>query len=110
MNKMVPYEKLSKRKKRELDQKQRRDWGALSPVTRRSDNPKAYKRKQGVKWREDPLTPCLFFIAIPRWGRLLQRAQIFADLLQSGLHLPTVQMAVAQAEGLWQLKAAAVGD
>lgn len=44
--KFVPYEKLSKKKKREHDIRKRGDWGALSPVTRRPDNPKAYRRKK----------------------------------------------------------------
>ena len=42
--KFVPYEKLSKKEKRALDRARRGGWGALSPVTRRPDNPKAYKR------------------------------------------------------------------
>ncbi|MBR2582336.1 MAG: hypothetical protein IKD61_02965 [Oscillospiraceae bacterium] len=41
----VPYDKLSKKKKRALD-RARGGWGALSPVTRREENPKAYKRKK----------------------------------------------------------------
>ena len=42
--KFVPYEKLSKKQKRALDRARRGDWGALSPVTRRAGNPKAYNR------------------------------------------------------------------
>ena len=42
----IPYEKLSKKKKRELDRARRGSWGALSPVTRRPDDPKAYKRNR----------------------------------------------------------------
>ena len=42
--KFVPYEKLSKKEKRALDRARRGGWGALSPVTRRPENPKAYKR------------------------------------------------------------------
>ena len=34
MKKFVPYEKLSKKQKRVLDLKRRRDWGSLNPVTR----------------------------------------------------------------------------
>ena len=40
----VPYEKMSKKKKREIDRLKRRDWGGINPVTRRSENPRAYKR------------------------------------------------------------------
>ena len=54
MTKFIPYEKLSKKKKRELDLKQRTTWGSLNPVTRRPPNPKAYNRKKARKWKDDP--------------------------------------------------------
>ncbi len=44
--KFVPYGKLSKKKKRELNRARRGGWGGMSPVTRRGENPKAYKRKK----------------------------------------------------------------
>lgn len=44
MNKFIPYEKLSKKKKKEIDAKARRDWNGVSPVTRVPDPPGAYKR------------------------------------------------------------------
>jgi len=53
MEKFIPYEKLSKRKKRELNAKQRREWGGMSPITRRAENPKAYNRKKTRKWSDD---------------------------------------------------------
>ena len=46
MEKFVPYEKLSKKKQRELDLKKRRNWNGISPVTKKSENPKAYNRKR----------------------------------------------------------------
>ena len=46
MEKFIPYEKLSKKKRRELDAAKRGGWGPLSPVTRRPENPKAYRRKK----------------------------------------------------------------
>ncbi len=46
MNKFIPYEKLSKKAKRAEAQKRRRDWGALSPVTRKAPNPRAYQRQK----------------------------------------------------------------
>jgi type II secretory pathway component PulL len=46
MAKFIPYVKLSKKKQRELAQQQRRTWGSLVPVTRRSQNPKAYDRQK----------------------------------------------------------------
>ena len=44
--KFVPYGKLSKKKKREADRARRGSWGGISPVTRRPDDPKAYKRNK----------------------------------------------------------------
>ena len=46
MDKFVPYRKLSKKKKRELDGKRRNTWGGLSPVTRKKESRKAYNRKR----------------------------------------------------------------
>lgn len=54
MKKFVPYEKLSKKAKRALDAKRRGSWGALSPVTRRTENPKAYDRQKARRWMNDP--------------------------------------------------------
>ena len=44
MEKFIPYEKLSKKAKRELNQKNRGTWGDVKPVPRREENPKAYRR------------------------------------------------------------------
>ena len=52
MEKFIPYEKLSKKKKRELDTGRRTVW-AISPVTRKSENPKAYNRRKAQKWTND---------------------------------------------------------
>ena len=61
MEKCIPYEKLSKKKKRALDAARRNTWGGLSPVTRRSDNPKAYKRsKARYESEEDAFDRALF--------------------------------------------------
>ncbi len=46
MNKFVPFEKLSKRAKRELQEKNRGTWGPINPTTRKPPNPKAYNRKK----------------------------------------------------------------
>lgn len=46
MEKFIPYEKLSKKKKRELNLKRRSSWNGLNPVTRKPANPKAYNRKK----------------------------------------------------------------
>ena len=62
MEKFIPYEKLSKKKQRELDRKRRNTWGALSPVTRNTANPKAYNRQKARKWNRDdyPTVPSSF--------------------------------------------------
>lgn len=57
MKKFIPYEKLSKKKKRELDQKRRGSWNGLNPVTRMPPNPKAYNRQKARKWNDDS-SPC----------------------------------------------------
>ena len=60
MEKFIPYEKLSKKKKRELDAHRRTLW-AISPVTRRSENPKAYNRKKARKRMDDPASVLSLF-------------------------------------------------
>ena len=52
MTQFIPYEKLSKKKQRELDRQRRGTW-PVSPVTRRSENPKAYNRKKTRNWKID---------------------------------------------------------
>ena len=53
MEKFIPYEKLSKKKQRELDLRRRGSWGGLNPVTRRPKNPKAYDRRKAQSWKKD---------------------------------------------------------
>lgn len=60
MEKYIPYEKLSKKKKRELDAGRRTVW-AISPVTRKSENPKAYNRRKAQKRMDDPSSVLSFF-------------------------------------------------
>ena len=61
MEKFIPYEKLSKKEKRKIDQARRQTWGELNPVTRKPENSKAYNRKKSQAWkRELPPTACDF--------------------------------------------------
>ena len=53
MDKFVPYEKLSKKKKRQLDAEKRGSWYGLNPTTRKPKNPKVYDRKKARCWRDD---------------------------------------------------------
>ena len=45
-NKFIPYEKLSKKAKKEANKKGRKDWGGLNPVTRKPSSPRAYNRNK----------------------------------------------------------------
>ena len=44
MMKFVPYEKASKKVKREINLKKRNTWGDLNPITKKEKNPKVYQR------------------------------------------------------------------
>ena len=52
MEKFIPYEKLSKKEKRKLDNARRQTWGALNPTTRKSDNIRSTTEKSGRIGRE----------------------------------------------------------
>ena len=52
MEKFIPYEKLSKKKKRALDAQRRTVW-TIGPVTRKPENSKAYNRRKAQKWNDD---------------------------------------------------------
>ena len=51
MEKFIPYEKLSKKEKRKIDQSRRQTWGELNPVTRKPENSKAYNRRKAQNWK-----------------------------------------------------------
>lgn len=53
MENFIPYEKLSKKQQRELNRAKRGDWGGMSPVTRKPENPKAYKRNRTQDWKKE---------------------------------------------------------
>jgi hypothetical protein len=52
MQKVTSVKKLSKKKQRELNRKNRRGWGEISPVTRVVTNKKRYNRKK-ARIRDD---------------------------------------------------------
>ena len=56
MQKFIPYEKLSKKKQKELNAKNRGSWYGINPVTRKPENSKAYNRKKAQKWSDDSMT------------------------------------------------------
>lgn len=45
MKKFIPYEKMSKKQQKEVNQKKRNDWGLCKPVTRIIKTEKCYSRK-----------------------------------------------------------------
>ena len=61
MERFIPYKKLSKKEQRRLNAAKRNTWGSVSPVTRRSENPKAYNRRKAQNWKQDSGSAlCLF--------------------------------------------------
>jgi hypothetical protein len=75
LEKFIPYAKLSKKKKRELDAAKRRTW-AFSPVTRMPPDPKAYNRQKARRWKfDDPSdAPSVFDVLDPPHFRGTRRA------------------------------------
>ena len=61
MEKFIPYEKLSKKKQRELSTARRTTW-SINPVTRKPANPKAYNRKTARNWKDDSNSVPFFII------------------------------------------------
>ena len=57
MEKFIPYEKLSKKEKRNRDLSRRNTWGQLNPVTRKPKNSKAYCRSKARNWKRDAHEP-----------------------------------------------------
>ena len=53
MEKFIPYEKLSKKEKRKLDQARRQTWGDLNPVTKKPAISKAYNRNKARNWKRE---------------------------------------------------------
>ena len=65
MEKFIPYEKLSKKKQRELNAARRGTW-TVNPVTRKPANPKAYNRKTARKWKDDSHSVPFVSVFAPR--------------------------------------------
>lgn len=62
MEKYIPYEKLSKKKQREINARKRGSWGGIDPVTRKPKNSKAYDRSKARQWKKDLHDrPCFCF-------------------------------------------------
>ena len=85
MEKFIPYEKLSKKKQRELNAMKRGTWGDFNPVTRKPANPKAYNRRTAQRWKDDssfvPFLFCLTIIDIVR-SSAYNKKEIFDNDLE----------------------------
>ena len=67
MKPYIPYEKLSKKKKKELDSAKRGSWHGVNPITRRVESKKVYRRKKALKWKDDlPFQGFCFLQTKPR--------------------------------------------
>ena len=61
----VPLEKRSKRKRKEFYASQRKDWGGLNPVTKKTPDLKVYKRKKyEQRYEHEPLFVFYAFTAV----------------------------------------------
>ena len=50
----IPYEKLSKKERRLIDQARRKSWGELNPVTRKPESSRAYNRNdERRRWQSE---------------------------------------------------------
>jgi hypothetical protein len=60
MERYIPYDKMSKKQKKEWDSKQRTLWGG-NPVTRKTENNKHYNRKKVQRIDKSDFTEPLSF-------------------------------------------------
>ena len=63
MNRMIPLKKQSKRAQRAQHSQKRATWGEINPVTRTTENKKAYNRKKSPRWYNDDSTGIFLMIA-----------------------------------------------
>lgn len=56
MERLIPFEKRSKKKQREQNAKRRGSWCGLNPVTRRPEPLRAYNRQKARRWGENSMT------------------------------------------------------
>ena len=62
----IAYEKLTKKKRREINAARRGTWGAMSPVTKRAEPSTAYQReKEKRRWEVEPGHSGVFFAFLP---------------------------------------------
>ena len=108
---LIPYEKLSKKEKRRLDERKRAGWGGLSPVTRKVESKKHYSRKRSRDRYED--TGGSAFVAATRSAGMVERVEtaevagVFLAELQGGKPAHalerTDEIRIVEADGLADL-------
>lgn len=64
MKAFVPYEKMNKKQKKQLDRARRAGWGDVNPVTRKVESAKVYNRKKHRIGRDAFETGAFLFVAI----------------------------------------------
>ena len=68
----IAYQKLTKKKRRELDTARRGTWGTVNPVTKRAEPSTAYQReKEKRRWQVEPDHSGIFF-AFPPCARIFR--------------------------------------
>ena len=72
-NKYVPIAKQSKRKQKEHHAAQRKDWGNVNPLTRKSPNLKAYNRKKSERHYEHECHSDFFISRVPKLSKSLSQ-------------------------------------
>lgn len=53
MAKFIPYNRLPKKKQRELDLQRRGSWNGVNPVTRKPEDSKVYHRNRAQSWKKE---------------------------------------------------------
>ena len=66
MKKFISYQKMNKKKRKEIDKQKRGDWGDIKPVTKVVQSKKVYNRKSYKKghdlWPFSNLSKFIFFL------------------------------------------------
>lgn len=66
MKAFVPYEKMSKKQKREIDREKRATWNEVIPVTRKIESAKIYNRKKHQRIERN--SSAGVFVCLGAWG------------------------------------------
>ncbi|OQB24561.1 MAG: hypothetical protein BWY11_00991 [Firmicutes bacterium ADurb.Bin182] len=89
MNKFIPYVKLGKRARREVDLLKRRTFSGIDPRTRRTGNLKAYDRKKAHKG-DDLYEPFYFKVTALSSAAIPHDPPYFRNLSQSVLLITSI--------------------